>query len=100
VWSSSRRVKAAEDREVAVDAHLSFPTATEILRRHSVEWAIGFAVFFVILAITDFPFWQRLGIAGVPAIAFGYVAFSERAGGSCGSRPPFTGWEATPGIGC
>jgi hypothetical protein len=55
-----------------------------------MEWAIGFAIFFGILAITDFPFWERLGIAGVLAIAFGsmWLAQSE----------PGKAVEATPPI--
>lgn len=79
VWSSSQRVKAAENRGVTIDAGLSFPSASEIARRHSIEWTIGFAVFFVILAVAGFPLWQRLGIAGVLAIAYGsmWLAQSE-----------------------
>lgn len=81
-WSSSRRAIAAEDRGIEVDAPLPFPTATEIVKRHSVNWAIGFALFFVALAIADFPFWQRLGIAGVLALAFGSMWLAQSEPGS------------------
>jgi len=88
MWSSLQRVRAAEDRGIAIDARLSFPTAAEILRRHTVEWAIGYAVFFIILAIADFPFWQRLGIAGVLAVVFGSMWLAQSEPGSTAEAVP------------
>jgi hypothetical protein len=87
-WSSSRRIKAAENYGATVDAQLSFPSATEIFRRHSVEWAIGFAILFVILAVADFPFWQRLGIAGVLAIVFGSMWLAQSEPGEAAEAAP------------
>lgn len=79
---------AAESRGIEVDAPLSFPGAAEIARRHSLEWAIGFAIFFIILAIAAFPFWQRLGIAGVLAIAFGSMWLTQSEPGSSSEEVP------------
>lgn len=87
-WSSLRRVRGGDGSGIAVDAPMSFPTAQEILRRHSVEWAVGFALFFVLLAIADFPLWQRLGVAGVLAIAFGSMWLSQSEPGSAAEAAP------------
>ena len=88
VWSSSQRVRAAEGRGIEIDARLSFPTAAKILRRHAVEWTIGYAVFFIILAIANFPFWQRLGIAGVLAVVFGSTWLAQSEPGSAAEAAP------------
>jgi len=85
-WSSSRRIKAAESRGIAVDAAPSFPTAAEIVRRHSIEWAIGFAVFFIALEVADFSLWQRLGIAVILAMTFGSMWLAQTEPGE--GAPP------------
>jgi hypothetical protein len=43
---------------------------------------VGFALFFIVLALFNFPLWQRLCIAGALAIVFGstWLAQSEQGG--------------------
>lgn len=88
VWSSSLRVNRAEDRGAVVDAQLSFPGVEEIVRRHTLEWLIGFALFFTVLALANFPLWQRLGMAGALAVAFGSMWLSQSEPGSAARELP------------
>jgi hypothetical protein len=41
---------------------------------HTVEWLLGFFVFFLLMGLTDFPLWQRLGTA---ALIFGSAWHSQ-----------------------
>lgn len=58
------------------------------MERHGLEWTIGLAIFFLLLGLTDFPLWQRLGVAGMFAVVLGslWLAQSDR-GGSAEQAP-------------
>jgi hypothetical protein len=80
VWSWTRRVSVAASRNVDVDSLDLRPiTVAAIARRHPLGWTVALAVFFTILAISNFPLWQRLGLTGVLAIIYGstWLAKSE-----------------------
>lgn len=77
VWSASRRVRYLEAQGVSTDDRWKFPSAREILIRHSGEWLLGFFVFFLLLGLADFPLWQRLGIGALAALYFGSIWFDQ-----------------------
>jgi len=79
VWSASRRIKDLEGSGIPVDNRWKFPSARELLDRHSVEWLVGFFALFLLLGLVDFPLWQRLGIGAMLALYFGSVWF-DRSG--------------------
>jgi hypothetical protein len=66
-----RRIKWASREGVSLGPEPEFPSAAEIWTRHSVEMTVIYGVFFVALAVADFPIWQRVGIAGLAALVFG-----------------------------
>jgi hypothetical protein len=76
-WSASRRISEIEGRSVPIRHRLAFPSVHEIWIRHSVEWLLGFFVFFLLLGLTEFPLWQRLGLGAVFALYFGSVWFDQ-----------------------
>lgn len=88
-WSWSLRYRAAESHGVQIDASpIRFPTGSEIWHRHSVEWTIGFTIFFVILTIFDFPLWQQLCITGALAIVFGSAWLAQSESGGLAEEAP------------
>lgn len=76
-WSASRRVREFEGPSVSARKSPEFPRMHEIWVRHSVEWLVGFFVFFLILGLTDFPLWQRLGLGAVFALFLGSIWFDQ-----------------------
>lgn len=95
VWSASRRISAADGRGLSVGEKPTFPSMREVWVRHSLEWLIGFFAFFLLLGITDFPIWQRLGLGAALALVFGSVWFDQsgRAPASeAGRRLPSNAW--------
>jgi hypothetical protein len=89
LWSSLRRTKVAADRGIEVDAPQGFPSVMAIVRRHSVEWAVGFLLVFIILSIADFSLWEQWGIAVVLAIVFGSMWLSQSEPGGTAEETPF-----------
>jgi hypothetical protein len=89
VWSWGRRVNVAVDSGVPIDKPLATPTVAEVMFRRSFGWTFGFVILFVVLAVTDFPSWQRLGIAGTLAIVYGSIWLSQSDRGGAAEAAPF-----------
>jgi len=89
VWSWRRRVNVAAEEGIVADEYLATPTVAEVMLRRSIGWTFGFLIFFVLLAVTNFPFWQRLSIAGVLAIVYGSIWLSQSDRGGAARAAPF-----------
>lgn len=88
-WSWGHRLDAATQRGISIDSPaLGSISVTKLIRGHTIGWTIGFLVLFTILAITDFPLWQRLGIAGVLSLIYGSMWFSQSEPGGAAEAEP------------
>jgi hypothetical protein len=88
VWSWGRRINVAADSGILTDKRLATPTVAEVMLRRSSGWTFGFLILFVLLALADFPFWQRLGIAGALAVVYGSIWLSQSDRGSAAEVSP------------
>ncbi len=89
VWSWGRRINVAAANGVLTDKRLATPTVAEVMFRRSIGWTVGFMFLFVLLTVTDFPSWQRLGIAGTLAIVYGSIWLSQSDRGGAAEAAPF-----------
>lgn len=60
------------------------------VRRHTIGWSVFFFGFFVLLGLADFPVWQRLGIAFLLSVTYGYQRVTKETGRDRGAVPLFT----------
>jgi hypothetical protein len=69
-WSWDRHVQVYLAAGVVVPEDQR-STIKRRAQRHTLGWTAFFVGFFLVLALSDFPLWQRLGIAAVLSIYYG-----------------------------
>ena len=82
VWFGRRRIAWASRHDIVLEPEPKLPSsAADIWGRHGLDTTIIYFIFFLALAVADFPLWQRAGIAVLTAVVFGSLWISKTPGG-------------------
>lgn len=71
VWSWNRHVPIVVAAGFHVDQQYQRIGLREVSRRHTPGWTAFFVGMFLVMELSDFPLWQRLGIAVMLAVFYG-----------------------------
>lgn len=88
VWSRHRSVPIIMAAGFDVKKRDQRISIARVARRHTLGWTAFFVMFFLILALTSFPLWQRLGFAAILSIIYGLSGVSRGEKHTIGNDEP------------